>query len=158
MARLDKIDIKILAALQNQGRMTNLALSESVHLSPSSCLERTKRLEKEGFIKGFRAEIAVEKLGHTLTVFTEFTLKDHSSKSFRRFEDGIKHFSEITECHLISGGFDYLLKFICRDMLAYQETIEAMLDSNLGIEKYFSYVVIKSPMERSLEIDHEILN
>lgn len=77
MARLDKIDLNILALLQKNGKTTNTALAELVHLAPSSCLQRTKRLEQEGFIRAYHAEIDLEKLGDTLTVFTELTLSDH---------------------------------------------------------------------------------
>lgn len=150
MARLDKIDLNILALLQKNGKTTNTALAELVHLAPSSCLQRTKRLEQEGFIRAYHAEIDLEKLGDTLTVFTELTLSDHKQQSFAKFEKALKGFEEIVEIHLISGGFDYFLKFICRDMLHYQSTIEAMLNCDLWVEKYFSYVVIKSPLKHRL--------
>ena len=147
--KLDRIDLKILHELQKDGRITNVKLADTVGLSPSPCLMRVKRLEKAGFIKGYSAQIDLAKLGETLLVFTEVTLSDHRRTDFGRFEAAIKRFDEIVECHLVSGGYDYLLKFITRSIVHYQEIIETLLEQNVGIEKYFSYVVIKSPFVKS---------
>jgi DNA-binding Lrp family transcriptional regulator len=143
--KLDRIDIKILAQLQKSGRITNVELADAVGLSPSPCLTRVKRLEKAGYITGYGAQINLHKLGEFLTVFTEVTLVEHRSGDFSRFETKIKKLDEIVECHLVSGGYDYLLKFVTRGVGHYQTIIEQMLESDYGIEKYFSYVVIKSP-------------
>ena len=78
-------------------------------------------------------------------VFTEVTLQDHKRDDFVKFETSIRPIDEIVECHLVSGGYDYLLKFITRGVNHYQEIIEGLLEANIGIEKYFSYIVIKSP-------------
>jgi DNA-binding Lrp family transcriptional regulator len=147
--KLDRIDLKILYELQKDGRVTNVKLADAVGLSPSPCLMRVKRLEQAGFIKGYSAQIDLAKLGDTLLVFTEVTLSDHRRTDFGRFEAAIKRFDEIVECHLVSGGYDYLLKFITRSIVHYQEIIETLLEQNVGIEKYFSYVVIKSPFVKS---------
>lgn len=148
MAQLDDIDLRILAVLQQHGRITNAALAERVNLSPSPCLQRTKRLEDAGIITSYGAEIDMARLGDTLTVFTEVTLQDHQRDNFRTFENGIARYPEVLECHLVSGGHDYLLKFMCRNILDYQDTIERILADGLGIEKYFSYIVIKSPISQ----------
>ncbi|MEM8971610.1 MAG: Lrp/AsnC family transcriptional regulator [Pseudomonadota bacterium] len=144
--KLDRIDVKILAELQKNGRITNAALADAVGLSQSPCLQRLKRLEASGYIAGYTARIDVSRLRDSVTVFTEVTLSDHRAGDFSRFETGIAGFEEVVECHLVSGGYDYLLKFICPSVAGYQDTIERILDTNLGIEKYFSYIVIKSPM------------
>ena len=144
--KLDRIDINILAHLQRNGRITNVELAEAVSLSPSPCLIRVKRLEKAGYIIGYNAHIDIAKLGETVTVFTQVTLTDHHLEDFARFEAGIRKVDEVIECHLISGGYDYLLKFMTRGIAHYQTLIEAILESNLGITKYFSYIVIKSPI------------
>lgn len=152
--KLDRLDFKILAHLQRHGRITNVELADAVGLSASPCLARVKRLERNGFITGYGAHIALHKLGSALTVFTEVTLKDHRSNDFSRFEQRAKNVPEIVECHLVSGGYDYLVRFIARDVAHYQETMEAILESDFGIEKYFSYIVIKSPiMKRCDPID-----
>uniref|UniRef100_UPI000E715E34 Lrp/AsnC family transcriptional regulator n=1 Tax=Teichococcus vastitatis TaxID=2307076 RepID=UPI000E715E34 len=157
LPKLDRIDLRILAQLQRRGRITNVELAEAVGLSASPCLMRVKRLEKAGYIAGYGAQIQLHKLGDVLTVFTEVTLADHRSHDFQRFEARIRAVEEVLECHLVSGGYDYLLKFMTRGIQQYQEIIELLLAQNIGIEKYFSYVVIKTvfahqnfPLERFL--------
>lgn len=91
----------------------------------------------------------LDKLGDTLTVFTEITLTDHHREDFIRFESAIRGVDEILECHLVSGGYDYLLKFTTRGVNHYQSLMEGLLERNIGIEKYFSYIVIKSPFVKT---------
>ncbi len=143
--KLDRLDVRILCQLQKNGRITNVDLADAVGLSPSPCLIRVKRLEKAGYIAGYGAQLRLEKLADMLTVFTEMTLGDHKREDFVRFELAIRDIDEIIECHLVSGGYDYLLKFITRGVNHYQSIIEGLLERNIGIEKYFSYIVIKSP-------------
>ncbi|MBB2979586.1 DNA-binding Lrp family transcriptional regulator [Paraburkholderia tropica] len=143
--QLDRLDLRILSQLQNNGRMTNVDLAEAVGLSASPCLNRVKRLEQAGFISGYSAQICMEKIGDILTVFTEVTLSDHHREDFIRFEKAVKELDEVIECHLVSGGYDYLLKVVARGVNHYQEVMEGLLERNVGIEKYFSYIVIKSP-------------
>jgi DNA-binding Lrp family transcriptional regulator len=147
--KLDRIDLKILAQLQKSGRITNVELADAVGLSPSPCLTRVKRLEQAGYIVGYGAQINLQKLGEFVTVYTEVTLEDHKSSDFVRFESKIRTIDEIIECHLVSGGYDYLLKFVTPGLTHYQNVIEGMLEGNLGIEKYFSYIVIKSPFVKN---------
>ena len=144
--RLDRIDLKILARLQRHGRMTNVMLSEAVGLSASPCMARVRRLENAGLITGYGAQINLAKLGETVSVFTEVTLADHKLDDFARFETEIRGVEELVECHLISGGYDYLLKFVARGVGHYQEIVEDLLKREIGIAKYFSYIVIKSPI------------
>ncbi|MHC9083523.1 Lrp/AsnC family transcriptional regulator [Luteimonas sp. RIT-PG2_3] len=143
--KLDRIDLRILSHLQKNGRITNVELSNAVSLSPSPCLVRVKRLEQAGYITSYSAQIDLAKLGDTLTVFTEVTLSDHHIDDFSRFEKAIRQVDEVIECHLVSGGYDYLLKFMVRGVNHYQTLIEGLLERNIGIEKYFSFIVIKSP-------------
>jgi len=151
--KLDRIDLRILAELQRCGRITNVELADLVCLSPSPCLARVKRLEKAGYISGYSAQVDLNKLGEFLIVFTEVTLAEHRSGDFSRFEKRIAQIDEVIECHLVSGGYDYLLKFITRGVAQYQKLIEHMLASDFGIDKYFSYIVIKSPfVKQSLPI------
>jgi DNA-binding Lrp family transcriptional regulator len=142
--KLDRIDVRILSHLQKNGRVTNVELAEAVGLSASPCLVRVKRLEKAGYITGYGAHIQMQKLGATQLVFTEVTLSDHRVSDFARFETYVRKVDEVTECHLVSGGYDYLLKFMTRNVPHYQEIMERLLEAGIGIEKYFSYVVIKS--------------
>ncbi len=105
-ARLDRIDLKILVELQQNGRATNAAVADKVCLSPSPCLQRVKRLEEAGFIVGYGAQLDIAKLANAIIVFMEITLKDHRREDFATFENGILAFPEILECHLVSGGYD----------------------------------------------------
>lgn len=144
--KLDRIDIRILAELQRNGRITNTALADAVGLSQSPCLQRLRRLEASGVIRGYGVRLDVGRLADAITVFTEVTLADHRREDFGTFESGIQRFPEVAECHMVSGGYDYLLKVIARSVSDYQATMERVLDARIGIEKYFSYVVIKSPI------------
>jgi DNA-binding Lrp family transcriptional regulator len=143
--KLDLIDIHILDELQKNGRITNVELSELVHLSPSPCLMRVKKLQKAGYITGYGAQIDIEKLGPSITVFTEVTLRSHRLVDFDRFQRAAAKVDEIIECHLISGGYDYLLKFVTGSIGDYQLLMEQLSDTEIGIDKYFSFIVMKSP-------------
>jgi DNA-binding Lrp family transcriptional regulator len=142
--KLDRFDLRILCQLQKNGRISNVDLADAVGLSASPCLVRVKRLEQCGYVGGYGARIVLEKLGDTLIVFTKVTLCDRRREDLVRFETSIRSVDEIVECHLINGGHDYLLKFITRGVQHYQELVERLLERNIGIEKYFSYIVIKS--------------
>ncbi|GAA6191867.1 winged helix-turn-helix transcriptional regulator [Phaeobacter sp. NW0010-22] len=146
--KLDRIDINILSTLQAQGNITNVNLASAVGLSPSPCLQRVKRLEKAGYIQNYRAVLNLKKLADHVIVFTEITLADHRRKDFIKFENEIRTHDNVVECHLLSGGYDYLLKFVARGVSQYQEIMETLLDRNLGIDKYFSYIVIKPVVEK----------
>lgn len=147
--RLDRIDIRILAELQRNGRITNVELADLVHLSPSPCLMRVKKLQQSGYITGYAAQIDVAKLGETLTVFTEFTLKNHRQIDFARFQEALEKIDSCVECHLISGGYDYLAKFVTAGIGDYQTIIERLIDREIGIDRYFSFVVMKTPFVKT---------
>lgn len=144
--KLDRLDLRILTELQKRGRITNVELADAVGLSASPCLTRVKRLEKAGFIAGYGAQVQIEKLGDIQVVFTEVTLADHRREDFVRFVEAIRGVDEIMECHHATGGYDYLLKFVTRSVSHYQSVIESLLDRDIGIEKYFSYMILKSPI------------
>ncbi|MET3616192.1 DNA-binding Lrp family transcriptional regulator [Rhizobium aquaticum] len=149
MMKLDRTDIRILSEMQKNGRITNVELAELVHLSPSPCLMRVKRLQTEGYIEGYSAQINLGKLGQTLTVFTEITLKNHRQVDFARFLAVVGKIDQVVECHLVSGGYDYLVKFITAGIGEYQIIMERLTDMDVGIDKYFSFVVLKSPIVKS---------
>lgn len=143
--KLDRIDIRILHELQKNGRITNVELADLVHLSPSPCLMRVKKLQQAGYITGYAAQIDIAKLGPTITVFTEVTLKNHRQIDFARFQQAVEKVEEVIECHLISGGYDYLMKIVTGGVGDYQTIMERLTDMDIGIDKYFSFVVLKSP-------------
>jgi DNA-binding Lrp family transcriptional regulator len=147
--KLDKIDIRILSELQKNGRISNVELADLVHLSPSPCLMRVKKLQVEGFITGYSAQIDVSKLGQTLTVFTEITLRNHRQNDFARFLTTVEKIDSVIECHLVSGGYDYLVKFVTAGITEYQTVMERLIEMDIGIDKYFSFVVLKSPIVKS---------
>jgi DNA-binding Lrp family transcriptional regulator len=136
--------------LQKNGAISNLYLAEQVGLSPSPCLQRVKRLEQAGYITGYGAQINLAKLVDSVTVFTEVTLVDDRIDDFTKFEASIRDVEELMECYLISGGYDYLLRFLTRSIAHYQKQMEGLLQRNIGIEKYSSYIVIKSPIVKTI--------
>jgi DNA-binding Lrp family transcriptional regulator len=100
-------------------------------------------------VTGYGAHVEMEKIGNVQLVFTQVTLSDHRREDFAKFEAGIRKIDEIVECHLVSGGFDYLLKFVTRSVGHYQTIMEEVLERSTSIEKYFSYIVIKSPFVKT---------
>ncbi len=107
---IDRIDKKILKLLQANGRISNIELSKAIDLSPTPCLERVKRLEQNGYIKGYSALLDPKTLGAELLVFVEITLTRNSSDIFNEFNQAVVNIAPILECHLVSGNFDYLIK------------------------------------------------
>ena len=141
--RLDRLDIKILATLQLSGRISNLDLADKVGLSATPCMQRVKRMEAAGYIAGYGALIEIDKLAANLVVFTEITLRNHRRDDFLKFERGIQEIPQLLHCFLVTGGYDYLAQFIAQDIHDYQTAVESLLDRDLGVDKYFSYVTIK---------------
>lgn len=142
--RLDAIDVRILAALQREGRLTRQALADRVNLSPTPCWERLKRLEKAGYVRGYHADIALEKLGALTTVMVEITLKQHRYEDFGRFERHVAAIDEVVECLATGGGIDYLLKVVAPSVDAYQRLIDRLLVADIGIDRYFTYIVTRT--------------
>jgi len=144
--KLDQIDIHILSVLQRQGRIGNNDLADAVGLSASPCLQRVRRLESAGYIHSYTAHLNLAKLGDPQIVFTQVTLCSHYREDFLKFESALARLEEVLEVHMVSGGFDYLLKFITRGISEYQTLMDNLLVAGLGIEKYFSFIVLKSPV------------
>jgi DNA-binding Lrp family transcriptional regulator len=144
--KLDQIDVHILAELQRQGRIDNQDLATLVGLSPSPCLKRVRALEVAGYISGYHTALNLAKLGDPQVVFTQVTLANHRREDFLRFETAMSAVEELLEAHLVSGGFDYLLKFMTRDISEYQALMDNLLGQDLGVTKYFSFIVLKSPI------------
>ncbi|PKF63162.1 leucine-responsive transcriptional regulator Lrp [Psychromonas sp. psych-6C06] len=140
---LDRIDRHILRALQKEGRISNVALSKKVGLSPTPCLERVKRLEKQGVIKSYTALLDPKHLNASLLVFIELTLKRSSPDVFERFNQAAKELDSILECHLVSGDFDYLLKTRVTDMSAYRKVLSETLIALPDIKSSRTYVVME---------------
>ena len=148
--KLDPIDLKILDAIQRDGRITKLALAEAVGLSPTPCWMRLARLEKAGIVSGYHARIAMRVIAPVATVLMEVTLASHRQADFDRFERAIRDIPEIVACWSVGGGVDYLMKIMARDIDAYQRLVDALLERELGIDRYFTYIVIKTVKEETV--------
>lgn len=140
---LDDRDIKILGILQREGRITKAELASKVNLSPAPCWERLKKLEDQGYITGFSANVDIRKIAPVTEVLVQVTLSNHRTKDFKRFEEKIDQMRQVTNCWSISGGVDYMLRLVVADIDAYQDLMETLLESEIGIDKYFGYVVVK---------------
>jgi Lrp/AsnC family transcriptional regulator, leucine-responsive regulatory protein len=126
----DKTDRAILAHLQRDGRMANVDLAEAVSLSPSSCLRRTKALEADGIIAGYRAELDRERSGLGLTVFISLRVDQHSRETSRRIETALTVISAVVACHVVSGEADFLVEAVVPNLAAYERLL---LDEILAI-------------------------
>ncbi len=148
MITLDTRDIAILRVLAEDGRITKAALAERVGLSATPCWNRLKRLEKDGLIESYRAQISLKKLGPHVTVFVAVELADHTAASFQRFEKAMQRYDEVMACWSLGGGLDYFLQVVSKDIDAYQRLIDDMLEAKIGLARYFTYVVTK-PVKNS---------
>jgi Lrp/AsnC family leucine-responsive transcriptional regulator len=140
---LDKIDLKILRVLQKDGRISNLKLAEEVHLSPTAVLERVKRLTRDNFILGYEARLNPLKLGAGLMVFVEVLLDRTVHDVMDSFRAAVQVRPEILECHLVAGGFDYLLKTRVSDMAAYRSFVGDVIWSLPGVRETRTYAVME---------------
>lgn len=143
MISLDRIDRNILRELQKNGRISNVELSKRVGLSPTPCLERVRRLEKNSVIKSYTALIDPQHINAALLVYIEITLKRSSADVFERFNKAANQLDEILECHLVSGNFDYLLKTRVADMSAYRKVLSQTLHALPDIKDSRTYVVME---------------
>ncbi|WP_238320099.1 Lrp/AsnC family transcriptional regulator [Sphingobium sp. YBL2] len=142
--KLDATDLRIMAVLERNGRITNSALAEKVGLSPSPCLTRVDRLEAAGYITGYGARINLAAIGELVTVFAEITLHDRRMGTVSRFEQKLKTIDELQECARISGDCDYILKFVTRSVSHYSQTIMKIVEESGLVDRYFSYFVVRS--------------
>lgn len=127
MTNLDDIDRRLLAALQDNGRITNVDLAQRVGLTPPPCLRRVRTLEESGVIKGYHAELDASQLGYTITVFAMVSLKSQAEEALRQFEDHMRELPEVRECHMLNGEIDFILKIVSRDLQSFQEFLTSKL-------------------------------
>jgi len=142
-ASFDRFDLKILVHLEREGRCSNVDLANAVGLSQSPCLVRTKRLQEIGVIRGYGADIALEKLGKHVIVLSEVTISSHRPRDFRKFEEAVDRHREIVEWFNVSGGYDYLLKIVAPSVAHFQELMERLLQDDVGIKKFSSRIVLR---------------
>jgi len=144
MLKLDDRDLKILAILSREGRISKAELAKRVNLSAAPAWERMKRLEEAGLITGYRAEIALKKIAPHITVFMAAELESHRAQDFHQFERALSPLDEVVACWAVGGGFDYILQIVTRDIDAYQRLVDELLEAKVGLSRYFTYVVTKS--------------
>lgn len=147
--RLDRTDRRILTELQRNGRISNVELARRVNLSATPCLERVRRLEQAGYIREYVAVLEPEKLGVDLLVYVEVTLDRTTPEVFDRFRDSIAERPEVQECHMVAGGFDYLIKIRVPDMQAYRSFLGEGLTAAPGVRETHTYVVMEEIKETS---------
>jgi Lrp/AsnC family leucine-responsive transcriptional regulator len=140
---IDRIDRRILDVLQRDGRISNLKLAEAAALSPTAVLARVQRLAKDGYILGYEARLNPLKLGAGMLVFVEVLLDRTSANVFEQFKAAVQVRAEIMECHLVAGGFDYLLKIRCADMNAYRQFSGDVLWQLPGVRETRTYAVME---------------
>lgn len=145
VVELDRIDRRILAALQANARLTNQALSEQVALSPSACLARVRRLEQAGVIQGYHARLNPFALDVGLVLYAEVTLKGHSAQELEQFEQTIDAIPAVVEASHMTGAYDYLLKVVAADMAEWTRIAEELTSSNVGVERINTHVMMNKP-------------
>jgi len=140
---LDRIDLKILEALQRDGRISNNNLAKLVSLSPSACLARLRTLEASRVIVGYQARIALEQVRDVMEVYAEVTMGQHLSTVFKNFESVLSSIPEVIEVVRVSGPFDYLLKAVVSDMSEWKDISQGFLNTENGVVKLMTLVVMQ---------------
>nr|WP_180192384.1 Lrp/AsnC ligand binding domain-containing protein [Acinetobacter indicus] len=155
---LDRTDIKILDILQKDGRISNIKLAEAVNLSPTAALARVQKLSKDGFILGYEAKLNPELLNSSFVVFVEILLDKTTPNVLEEFSDAILQHPEIVECHMISGGFDFVVKIRCANMEEFRKISGQILWQLPGVKETRSYPVmevIKESSQLKLKYQHK---
>ncbi|TAN60262.1 MAG: Lrp/AsnC family transcriptional regulator [Magnetospirillum sp.] len=152
--KLDRIDRRILADLQADGRMTNVELARRAGISAPPCLRRVRALEEAGYIKGYHAEIDPGALGYNVTVFAHVGLNSQAETDLKAFEDLVKGWPEVRECHMLAGETDFLLKVVAHDWDDYQRFLTTRLTAAPNISHVKSALAIRtSKLQPGVPID-----
>jgi Lrp/AsnC family leucine-responsive transcriptional regulator len=148
---VEETDRRLLRALQADGRITNQELARRCNLSPAACHERVKRLREKGFITGYTATLDPQKLDLSLLIFVEVHLDRTTEETFERFADHVRRAPEVLECHMVAGGFDYLIKARVKDMAAYRAFLGETLVAMPGVRETRTYAVLEE-VKNTLEL------
>ncbi len=146
--KLDKIDLKILKDLQDNGRITNALLAKNAGISAPPCLRRVKALEETGFIRGYHANIDTSQLGYNVTIFAMVSLDSQNDHDLKEFEEWVQKWDCIRECHMISGEIDFLLKILAKDWDSYQQFLTDNLTSAPHVSKVKSSLAIRPTKQK----------
>lgn len=140
---LDATDIRILSAVQKHGQLSKTRLAEIVNLSPTPCWARLTRLREAGYILGYHADIALDRVVDLTQVIVTVSLTHHRKADFDRFEALIKGIDEITHCVATGGGMDYVMHVFTANLAAFQDLMEQLLAADLGIDRYMTYIATR---------------
>ena len=140
---LDAADIRILSALQRHGQLSKTKLAELVNLSPTPCWARLDRLKSAGYIRGYHADIALERVLDITRVMVNLSLMHHRKQDFERFETYIRNIEEITECYVTGGGMDYVFQVVVPSLSAFQNLMDRLLSEDLNIDRYYTYFITR---------------
>jgi Lrp/AsnC family leucine-responsive transcriptional regulator len=143
MADLDRLDRRILTVLQEDGRIATVDLAERIGLSATATSERVKRLHRDGYIEGYGARLDAAKLGRAFLVFVEVTLDKTTPDVFELFAAAVQRSPDVLECHLVAGGFDYIMKTRVADMAAYRKFLGEVLLALPGVKETRTYAVME---------------
>lgn len=146
---LDRIDRRILAHLQRNGRISNADLAKTVHVSPATCHRRTQRLFAEGYIRAVRAEIAPEKVQRAALVIVGVVLDRSTPESFAAFEAAVRKLRMVLDCHLVAGDFDFFLKVRVRDMADFNRLHGELLIALPGVRQTRTFFVMKEVVDNA---------
>ena len=147
---LDSIDFAIMEALQSNGRLPVVELAKRINLSPTPCTLRMRKLEQDGVISGYHARLNPAVLGQALLVFVTVTLKATDEATLKTFNAAVKPVRQILECHMVGGGFDYLIKIRVRDMAEYRDILGGVIGALPMVEGTHSYFVMEEVKENPL--------
>jgi DNA-binding Lrp family transcriptional regulator len=147
--KLDRIDLRILRDLQEDGRMTNVELAKRVGISPPPCLRRVRALEETGCIRGYHADVDPEQLGFGVTVFAQVGLTSQAEADLTAFEKRVAAWPEVRECHMLAGETDFLLKIVAADWDAYQRFLTSKLTAAPNVSVVKSALAIRTSVSRA---------
>lgn len=144
MANLDAIDRRLLAELQDEGRVTNVELAQRVGLTAPPCLRRVRALEESGVIRGYHADLDAAKLGYSIMVFALVSLKSQAEDALRQFEEHMRGLPEVRECHMLNGEIDFIVKIVSRDLQSFQEFLTSKLTAAPNVDSVKTSLTIRT--------------
>jgi Lrp/AsnC family transcriptional regulator, regulator of ectoine-degradation genes len=151
---LDAADIRILCALQQHGPLSKSKLAELVGLSPTPCWARLARLKEAGFIRGYHADLALDRIVDLCKVVVTVSLKSHSKSDFDRFEEQVRRRHEVVDCVATGGGMDYVMTVVTTSLPAFQRLMDEMLFADLGIDRYMTYIATREVKSAQPDLGH----
>lgn len=152
---MDKVDRKILTILQENGRISNVALSKLIGLTPPATLERVRKMEENGYIKSYHARLDMKKLGKTLSCLIALNLVRHEQKSIHEFEDELKELKEIEEIYHVTGRFDYIVKVNVRDVEELRNFLVEKLTKIKRVDKAETFIILSAETDRLIDLTEE---